>query len=179
MYKVELRQPVFELERMAADEGGAGAINFTGANGGALSAMVHRNAPDNEFLGVQAVYWQVSRAELAATVDRVRTQLVSMVAKFDTEVSKPGASTAAAAQQAISVVAHEGSTVHVTNAGSGGAAASSGSSRLSTVRTVEGSDSSTGGWWNWWRITAAVVVSALGLLFAYLAIPGIQELLSG
>ncbi len=176
MNDVTLKQPISALEDLLANGDSASGITLSATD--ALHSMIYNNAPDNEFLSVSAVYWEVPRSAIAGVLDRVRTRLVSMVAKFDAEVSKPGTSTDVAAQQAINVVAEQGATVHVTNTGSGDAASSSGSSRLTTTRTAEGSDSSSGGWWNWWRTTGTIVASLLALLFAYLAIPGIREFFS-
>lgn len=173
MNAIALREPISALEVLLAEAGPAGGITISATN--LLAPMIYNNALDKAFFSVDAVYWELSRPTIAAVLDRVRTQLVSMVAKFDAEVSKPGTSATTAAQQAINVVAEQGATVHVTNTGTGDAASSSGSSRLTTTRTVEGSDSSSGEWWNWWKITGTIVASALALLFAYLAIPGIQD----
>lgn len=175
MNDVTIGEPISALEAfLSVGPNNVITISATGR----FAPVIFRKVLDNEFLSISAVYWEVSQPAIAAILDRVRTRLVSMVAKFDAEVSKPGASAATAAQQAINVVAERGATVHVTNSGSGDAVASSGSSSIQSRQTPQTSDSSSGGWWNWWKTTAAIVVSVLGLAFAYLAIPGIQEIFS-
>jgi len=190
MYDVPLREPLHALEATARVQGGDGSVTMTEATGGALQAMIQRNA-NASFFGVSAVYWSIPRTTFGSVVDQVRTKLVEMVAVFDVAVAKPGTDATAAARSAIHVVVEPGGTMNVNSApdgtvvgGSDHAVVTSNSAGRDVTATTSGRDATTSTtetsttsepprkpkFWetSWWTI-GRVVVGAIALLAALAA----------
>lgn len=179
---VDLRFPVATLEQMASREEST-RLSPSGVE--LLMRLVDDRARKNgnPYFNSTRLYWDLPAVAFGAVVDVIRTRLVELVSRFDTELAKPGIDAAQAAQMDMHIVVESGGTANVTT-GSGSIVAGDNA----TVTTQAAGRNATSNvapsaskprFWetSWWTIgrtiggVATFVVAVAAAYFAYLVIP--------
>ncbi|HWH01631.1 MAG TPA: hypothetical protein VNV66_20470 [Pilimelia sp.] len=114
---VPLYFSISELEDMARQEGGTGAVNISLPSASVLVSLMNNGM--DEFDQITAVYFSVSRSHLHGVVDKVRTTCTELVAELRAVMPDDQAiPTQGAVDQAVHVVFHGGDrhSVQVVNA---------------------------------------------------------------